>query len=155
MSINTIKAAINRNPELLPRLLAVCEPMTAYPKAVTSADDAVNVLRGHLDGRTTEAFCILGLDRKSRPIGTKVLTTGNDSFCIVDPKQVLAWALRQGPHGASAIIVAHNHPSGDLNPSPQDIQVTRRLLKACESVGIRFLDHLIITADGSSSCMTA
>jgi len=153
MSIDTIQAAINHNPELLPRLLAVCEPVSAYPKTISNSSDAVNVLRGHLDGRTTEAFCILGLDRKHRPIGTRVLTVGSESHCIVDPRQVLAWALRQGPHGASAIIVAHNHPSEDPTPSPEDFAVTRRLKAACDSVGIKLLDHLVITSNNSTSCL--
>jgi len=146
-TLDQLIATATARPDLLPRLLAVCEPTTSYPAAIRCAEDALPVVRAHLDGRTTEAFCVVAMDRKHRPIGSTVLTTGNDSACIVDPRQALAWALRQGSHGAAAIIVAHNHPSGDPTPSTQDHEVTRRLRRACDAIGVAFLDHVVVAGD--------
>ena len=116
----------------------------ALPAAITQPHDAFRHLLPLLRDRDTEAFAVLALDRQHRPLGATVLTTGTTGFTLIDPRQVLAWALRQGPQGAHAIVVAHNHPSGCNDPSAQDLEATRRLSAAGQVVNIRLLDHLII-----------
>lgn len=70
---------------------------------------------------------------------------GSDSQTIVDPRRVMRPAVQLG---APAVIVAHNHPSGDPTPSEADVDVTRRLREAGDVLGIRLLDHLVI-GDGT------
>jgi DNA repair protein RadC len=73
--------------------------------------------------------------------GFKVLFTGSATASIVDPKIVMKAAVVLD---AVAIIIAHNHPSGDPAPSPEDIEITRRLKECCELFAIRFLDHVVL-----------
>jgi DNA repair protein RadC len=141
---------VKSDPGLADRLLRLVEPESRAP-VVRTATDSDGWIRPHLIGRVTEAFVVLALDRRHRPIACEILTTGSEAMCIVDPRQVLAWALRQGGTGAASIIVAHNHPSGDREPSAEDLAVTRRLVSACRAVGVRMLDHLIITDHGMTS----
>lgn len=88
---------------------------------------------------------ILVLNRSNQVLGISHLSTGGTSGTVVDPKQVFALALKAN---ASAIILAHNHPSGNLYPSDADDKITSKLYKAGKLLDIEVLDHLIITKDG-------
>lgn len=88
---------------------------------------------------------VLLLNRSNRIIGVKNLSIGGMSSTIIDPKIVYSAALLTG---ASAIIVAHNHPSGELRPSEKDKQLTAKLEQAGALLDIMLLDHLIITDEG-------
>lgn len=88
---------------------------------------------------------ILVLNRSNQVLGISHLSTGGTSGTVVDPKQVFALALKAN---ASAIILAHNHPSGNLCPSDADDKITNKLYKAGKLLDIEVLDHLIITRDG-------
>ncbi|MFH1568982.1 MAG: JAB domain-containing protein [Gemmatimonadota bacterium] len=139
------------NPELVPALLLAAEDHKPAPSAVREAADAVRHLSPLLAGQDAECLVALALDRRNGVVGCALLTRGNDAHTIVDPKQVLRWALMQGRSGAAAIIVAHNHPSGDVTPSSADVQVTARLSEACRVVGVELLDHLVIAGRRHSS----
>lgn len=139
-----IAAAIERDPTLAARLLAVAEP-TIPATPVTTARAAYDVVRPLLAGRATEALACVALNRRMEPIGAEILTTGSDGFCIVDARQIMRWALLQGKSGAYAIILAHNHPSGDPSPSGPDLDVTKRIAAAARAVGIQLIDHVIVT----------
>jgi len=76
------------------------------------------------------------------------ISIGNLNSAPVHPREVFAPAIKRG---AAAIIVAHNHPSGDVTPSPEDILITKRLAEAGELLGIKLLDHVII----GSGCFTS
>jgi DNA repair protein RadC len=95
-----------------------------------------------------EGFVMLCLDGGNRPIGWLKVSTGGLSACHADIRVVLSVALQTA---SSALIVAHNHPNSDLSTSPEDIAVTNRLKEAAALLGIRLLDHLIITKDSSFS----
>ena len=71
----------------------------------------------------------------------RTVSIGDLSSSIVHPREVFLEAIR---HSAASLIVAHNHPSGDPTPSPEDIQVTRRLVEAGDILGIDVLDHIIL-----------
>jgi DNA repair protein RadC len=88
------------------------------------------------------------LNNAKEVLGWVKVSTGGLDSSTVDPRVVFGIALQTA---ATAIIVAHNHPSGSLKPSPQDEQVTRRLKQAGELLGIQVLDHLIITKDSAFS----
>jgi DNA repair protein RadC len=88
-----------------------------------------------------EVFRAIYLDTKHRVIRDVMISTGSLNRNIVHPREVFSPAVREA---ASAVIVAHNHPSGDPEPSAEDLDLTRRLVRAGEIMGIGLLDHLII-----------
>lgn len=110
---------------------------------VTSDERAAGLFMPLLAGHENERFAVAALDRRHRVVDIEVLTTGSDAFVVVDPKQILRWALTR-ERSVQSLLVAHNHPSGDPKPSQQDIEVTRRVSQACNAVGMTLLDHLVI-----------
>ena len=113
--------------------------------SVETIFDAPEVVARHfrtlIAGAEVEHFWALCLDRKNRLIQRIEVTVGNGVFVSRAPQRSI-----QGSHplSASAIIVAHNHPSGDPAPSRADIQVTRQLREAAKVIGIDLLDHIIL-----------
>ena len=93
----------------------------------------------------SEQFKIILLNRANKVIGISSISEGGISSTIVDPKVIFAIALKTG---ASAIIMIHNHPSGNLNPSEADIKLTDRMVKAGKFLDINIYDHLIISNEG-------
>lgn len=98
-------------------------------------------LQLHLGMAQREHFCCLFLDSGHRVIATEDLFSGTVDGAVVYPRVVVERALA---HGASAVIVAHNHPSGRAEPSAADIRITERLRSALALVDVRLLDHLIV-----------
>src|SRR5690606_23612398 len=88
-----------------------------------------------------EHFIVLFLNTKNRVMGKETLSIGSLNASIVHPREVFRSAIQRS---SASIICAHNHPSGDPGPSPEDIEVTRRLQEAGKLIGIELLDHLII-----------
>ena len=88
-----------------------------------------------------EAFYCVYLDRKNHPMGRHLITLGTATGTLVSPREVFRGAIVAG---AVALIVAHNHPSGDPAPSSADIQVTRKLHEAARALEIELLDHVIV-----------
>ena len=95
-----------------------------------------------------EFFMTLNLNSKLQVESKSVISIGSLDSAPVHPREVFGPAIRRG---AAAVVVAHNHPSGDPTPSPQDIDVTNRLIKASEILGIRLLDHVIV----GNGCFTS
>ena len=91
-----------------------------------------------------EEFIVLYLNASHAVLGWTKIATGGISHVFIDPRLVFGIAVQVA---ASAIIVAHNHPTGNLSPSPDDRATTNKLKQAGEILGIRLLDHLIITKD--------
>jgi DNA repair protein RadC len=121
---------------------------TYHVQKVGGAHDAcrlcVELVRSVLDDATAEKFVVISLDTQHRPIGFRVVTEGTLDASIVHPREVFQFAVLTN---ASAILLCHNHPSGDLTPSREDIAVTKRLKDAGEMMGIRVLDHIIVGND--------
>jgi len=92
-----------------------------------------------------EQFKVMLLNRANRVIGICNISTGGVSGTVADPKVIFVTALKGN---ANSIILAHNHPSGNLNPSQQDISLTKRLKEAGEFLQLPVLDHMIITSNG-------
>ncbi len=95
-----------------------------------------------------EHFVALLLDGRHRPIGYQVVSVGTATASLVHPREVFQAAVSLG---ACALIVAHNHPSGDPTPSAEDREVTRRLAQAGKVLGIALLDSLVIAGRGHVS----
>lgn len=116
---------------------------------VSSSTDLYSVLKDVFDSDTIEyreEMIVMYLDGGNRTVGVSKHSFGSTSVCLVDPKVILTEALLSGSIG---IALSHNHPSGQIHPSKQDEMVTREIKKACEAVGIRFLDHIIVAGDKS------
>jgi DNA repair protein RadC len=108
--------------------------------------DAAALLAPRLAHLEREESIVLLLDRRHRVLREAVVGVGGVAHAPMEPREVLAAALREP--GAAAILVAHNHPSGDPAPSADDRAVTRRLAKAAELVGLELVDHVIVAARG-------
>jgi len=99
-----------------------------------------------------EQFHVILLDVRCRLIKTVKISEGSLTQCPVAPRDVLREALRAGSHG---VIFAHNHPSGSIDPSPEDAELTERLRAASELVGLTARDHLIVASSGYFSFVEA
>jgi DNA repair protein RadC len=110
--------------------------------------DAAPFFQPVLRGRLVEQAWVLLLDRGVRPLALRRLSEGSDRGTILDSRQVLRLALQWQ---ADALIVAHNHPTGDCSPSADDLRSTRQLVAAGNVVGVRVVDHLIFAQDAWSS----
>ena len=110
----------------------------------TSASQVFEHLNHEFRDRHKEQFMALLLDGKNRIIKRVQISEGSLNQSIVHPREVFNAAVRQS---AAAMILLHNHPTGDPSPSPEDLEVTRRLCEAGQLMGIRVLDHIIIGED--------
>lgn len=102
---------------------------------------AAAVLSQDLMWQSQERFAVLMLDVKNCLIGTQIITIGTATETLVHPREVFRESIRQG---ACKLIIAHNHPSGNLEPSEADIELTKQLLQGAEYLEIPLLDHLIL-----------
>jgi DNA repair protein RadC len=92
-----------------------------------------------------EEFKILLVNRRNRVLGVVDISRGGMNVTVVDPKLIFITALKSC---ASGIILAHNHPSGELDPSREDIAITKKLKAGAELLDLKILDHLIVSKDG-------
>ncbi len=111
---------------------------------IKESKDAYRLLAPLLYGLPQEAFYILALNRQNQVLAKIPLSSGGLNATVVDPRLLFRKALEQG---ASAVIMAHNHPSGACRPSETDVRLTRKLKEAGELLDITVLDHLIIAGD--------
>jgi len=111
------------------------------PNPVRNSSDAAKIFQAYLAGADREYFVALLLNGKHRVNALNVVAIGSLSAALVHGREVFKPAVIAN---ASSVILSHNHPSGDVSPSPEDIALTRRLVKAGEVLGIKVLDHIII-----------
>jgi DNA repair protein RadC len=134
-----IKAAL----ELSRRLEA---DASEKPRAILkSPEDVAAEVRSQLKAKKKEHFLVLCLDTRNRLIDCKLVSMGSLDTSVVHPREVFKEAISSC---AASVIFAHNHPSGDPEPSKEDVELTRRLVKAGEIVGIDVLDHIIVCDEG-------
>lgn len=118
---------------------------------IDSPDKAVEQLADIRD-KKQEYFVCLTLDGANRLIAKRVITIGTLTASLVHPREVFVDAITDR---AASIIVAHNHPSGSLNPSTSDAVVTERLKNVADLLGINFVDHVIVTAKSHASIIAS
>ncbi|BAM05374.1 JAB domain-containing protein [Phycisphaera mikurensis] len=99
-----------------------------------------------------EEFHVVTLDTRHHVIGTHRVTVGTLDASLVHPREVFRPTLRDA---AAAVLLVHNHPSGDPSPSPEDHAVTRRLEAAGRTLGVEVLDHIVVASQGSVSIRAA
>jgi DNA repair protein RadC len=133
-----LKAAL----EIGKRLVRESAPLE---RSITGASQAVKYVRSYygpyLRDAEREHFCVILLNRRNHPMRNVELTRGTVSASVVDPKEVAREALLAG---ASAVLLVHNHPSGDPDPSPEDVRITAEVDAVCRTVGLDLLDHVIV-----------
>ena len=105
------------------------------------SNDIYNHFHEQLRGKKQETFLVVLLDNKNRVIKEVIISAGSLTSSIVHPREVFNPAIKES---AASVIFVHNHPSGDPEPSKEDIQITNRLVEAGNIVGIKILDHIII-----------
>jgi len=89
----------------------------------------------------TEAFCVIALSAQNKMIAAEIVTTGLLDASLVHPREVFRSAITKN---AAAIILTHNHPSGNAQPSAEDIRITRQLVEAGKIIDIKVLDHVVL-----------
>jgi DNA repair protein RadC len=120
------------------------------PATIRSPRDTLPILRKLLEDRETEALAVVLLDAKLHVIGVEVAYTGNVSASLVRVGELFRAAVRLN---AAAIILGHNHPSGDPTASPDDLHLTAEAVAAGRLLDIELLDHIVIGATGTYSSL--
>ena len=143
-SADEVKAAM----ETLRRHFEHGAKVTRGRKTLTSAESVKRWLQAEIGESERELFGVLYLDARNRLISFDTVFAGSVDRATVYPREVVKAALR---HNASALILAHNHPSGSPEPSGADVQLTRRLQSVCDELDIRILDHIVIAVEGMVS----
>lgn len=108
---------------------------------ITSSSEVADYLVHSMRGLKREVLTVVFLDAAHAVIDTQVVAEGTVSVNTVYPRELVTLALE---HNASALVIAHNHPSGSLQPSPQDRQLTKSLHLVCSFMHMRLLDHIIV-----------
>ncbi|MBU4502279.1 MAG: DNA repair protein RadC [Nanoarchaeota archaeon] len=114
-------------------------------KPIKSAKDVFEYASQKLLGADKEHFMILHLDSKNRVIKDETVSIGTLNASLIHPREIFKSAIRES---ANAIILVHNHPSGDPTPSEEDEEITKRLFDAGELLNIKLLDHVIVGDEG-------
>ncbi|WP_339998897.1 JAB domain-containing protein [Priestia aryabhattai] len=113
-------------------------------RKVANPEDAFKLAKSFFLDLDREYFIVMCLDTKNQPTAINVCHIGSLNTSIVHPREVLKPAVLSN---SASIIVAHNHPSTDLTPSTEDIEVTKRLTESGKILGIELLDHIIVGDD--------
>ncbi len=108
---------------------------------ISSPYEAADRFLAEMGNSPQEELRVMLLDTKNQVLRTPTVYIGNVNTSVVRPAEVFREAIRDT---ATSVIIAHNHPSGDPTPSPEDVAVTREIVRAGEILGIRVLDHLVI-----------
>jgi DNA repair protein RadC len=111
---------------------------------IVSAADVFRLLRDEFAPQRQETTVALYLDTKMRLVARETLFVGSLNQSLVHPREVFRFAVK---HSAHQLILAHNHPSGDPTPSPQDLDVTSRFREIGDLLGIRLADHVVVAGD--------
>ena len=130
------------------QLLAVCElakrmdkPINKQYIKINNSNDVARLLMNELRYEKREKAKLILLNSKNIILKIKDISYGGTNFAMIEPKEILNEALKVG---APKMILVHNHPSGDVKPSKADFSFTDRIYEACELMGIKLLDHIIV-----------
>lgn len=123
-------------------------PLTNTTNVLKDDRAVSDYFRERLQNHQKESFWVLTLDQRHRPIDCHRISEGSLTMTLVHPREAFAPALRDS---AAAVIFVHNHPSGNPDPSPDDRELTERLLECGNLLGIRVVDHLVVGSEGHYS----
>ncbi len=140
MSIENEKVRMHRLP--IYRVALVRESsQPSILNRITTPRNVYEIASSYLDGADREHFVVIMLDTKNQVIGINTVAIGVLASCPIHPREVFKPAILAN---AAGIILLHNHPSGDVTPSQDDLLLTRRLKEAGEILGIQVVDHVIL-----------
>ncbi|MDO4647186.1 MAG: JAB domain-containing protein [Eubacteriales bacterium] len=126
--------------------LMLMEDRTIYSTTqINSPADIVKLMREQLKTLDCEHCLVANVDVKNRPLNISTVSIGDLSGSIVPIRSVFKSAILSG---ASRIMLFHNHPSGDVTPSNEDMRITKRVIAAGQILGIHLIDHIIVGSDG-------
>ena len=117
------------------------------PCPIIKPDEAYELVKRYQNAKQ-EQFIVITLNGYHKPISVSLVSIGLVNRTIVHPREVFIRAIKDN---ASAIILCHNHPSGNLKPSPEDNEITDRIFDTGELIGIRVIDHIIFSKNGYAS----
>ena len=132
----TLKAVLEFSRRVLDRGMGMDSP-------ITSPADVLPEIR-HIRDLRKEHFVAIFLNARNQIIKTETISMGSLNASLVHPREVFAPAVGIS---AASVVLGHNHPSGDVTPSREDIELTRRMVQAGEIMGIEMVDHLIVASD--------
>lgn len=115
------------------------------PDSINGSKDAFNIMHRYFLDLSHEEFWVILLGRSGKVIAKELVSKGGISGTVADPRIIFHIALQ---HHAVSVVLIHNHPSGNLKPSQQDIELTKKIAAAGRMLEINIFDHLIITNDG-------
>lgn len=131
------------------RLKQVCDGRIRFAvDRVSRPREVYDAVMPYYKGADREILSVLCLDAQNQPNSFNVASIGALNTTRTRPAEILKAAILSNALG---LILIHNHPSGELDPSPEDLEFTRAVQRACELVGIDLYDHLIVTDDGFTS----
>ena len=137
------------NDDIIAQAIRILEARNRLGATLTTPNNnVINQLRLQHGEDSRERMIVITLTAGLELIQMTTLHVGTIDTCQVSPREVIRLALE---HNAAAIILAHNHPSGGVDPSTTDVQSTRDVKKACELFKIRLVDHIIFSTRGSFS----
>lgn len=133
--------------ETLSELQVSYKPGLISSQKINSSQEAFNILKAFPPETIClqEQFVVLYLNRANRVIGSYQLSKGGITGTVADIRLILSVALKTA---ATGLILAHNHPSGNLNPSEADKQITNKIRQAAKLLDIELIDHIIISSEG-------
>ena len=131
------------------RLKQVCDGRIQFSvERVSGPHDVYEAVQPYYQGADREILSVLCLDAQNQPNCFNVASIGALNTTRTRPAEILKVAILSN---SLSLVLIHNHPSGELEPSPEDLEFTRTIQQACELVGIELFDHLIVTDDGFTS----
>lgn len=134
------------------RLVMVKEPGPAYQfEKISSSRELATIAREAIGDSDREIMIAYMLDSKNKIVGEHIVSIGSLNAAIVHPRETFKAAILCN---AAALVVVHNHPSGNVDPSREDLELTSRLMDCAQLLGIRLLDSIIVT-DNESYCSFA
>ncbi len=122
----------------------VMEPPLLSEKPITGPDSAVDLMTDFLHGFDREVVALVNLRSDGKPINMNVMSIGTINCSVLVPREALKTSILSN---ANSVLVFHNHPSGNLTPSENDIQITDKLIRAYDLLGMSVLDHIIVGPD--------
>ena len=119
---------------------------TSWDRQLRQSRDVADLMADVVAGLDREAFFVVLLDGKNRASGINLVSLGSLTAALVHPREVFKAAIAGS---AAALVLVHNHPSGDPSPSSEDLAITKRLCDVGDLVGIRVLDHIVLGEAGA------
>ena len=122
----------------------VKEPSLYSTEKIRSPEDVLRVIAKELATYDREVFAVLNLKTNGQPINLNICSVGTLDASVVSPREVFKSTILSN---SAAFVAVHNHPSGSLNSSQEDKDVTKRLLSCSELLGVKMLDHIIVAGE--------